>query len=236
MNEAKELWEESKKIYEVKDKVVLGDYYSSSVRYDIKHFMMILSRYKFVSKLLLYKKDIRILELGCSEGLGGVFFSQNGNLKEYVGIDFDQDAIQSAIENFGRMPGVQFYNADFMNEKIEKEKFDCCVSLDVIEHINKAEEKKFVSIISDKLKNGGTAIIGTPNITMYPYQSEAGKIGHVNMYTQQRLYELLSMQFKNVFIFNMTDEVVHTGFNPMSCYIFAVCTEKRKGNVVDGRL
>ncbi len=30
--------------------------------------------------------------------------------------------------------------------------------------------------------------------------------------------------FSNVFIFSMNDETVHTGFQKMSCYFFAVCT------------
>ena len=71
------------------------------------------------------------------------------------------------------------------------------------------------------------AVIGTPNITMSPYASEGSKIGHVNLFDQERLYDFLSQVFQNVFIFGMTDEVVHTGFYPMCCYIFAVCAGKR---------
>jgi len=52
-------------------------------------------------------------------------------------------------------------------------------------------------------------------------------MGHINLYDQKRLYMLMSKFFHNVFIFHMNDEVVHTGFAPMTCYIFALCCNKR---------
>ena len=73
---------------------------------------------------------------------------------------------------------------------------------------------------------GGVAIIGTPNITFNPFASAGSKMAHINLYDQERLYDLCSRHFDNVFIFNMNDEVVNTGFAPMSCYIFAVCAGK----------
>ncbi|MBQ8692884.1 MAG: hypothetical protein IJ520_07040, partial [Synergistaceae bacterium] len=68
---------------------------------------------------------------------------------------------------------------------------------------------------------------GTPNITLSPYACEASKAGHINLYDQKRLYKLCSKYFDNVFIFNMNDEVVNTGFAPMACYMFAVCAGKK---------
>ncbi len=34
--------------------------------------------------------------------------------------------------------------------------------------------------------------------------------------------------FERVFIFSMNDEVLHTGFHPMSHYIFSLCTLKKR--------
>ena len=60
-----------------------------------------------------------------------------------------------------------------------------------------------------------------------PYACEESKIGHINLYDQERLHKLMANYVKNVFIFNMNDEMLNTGFAPISCYIFAVCCNKR---------
>ena len=105
--------------------------------------------------------------------------------------------------------------------------FDAVVSLDVIEHIAKEDEDRFLQTLALNLKPDGVAVIGTPNITMDKYASPSNKIGHVNLFDQKRLHELLSRVFQNVFIFGMNDEVIHTGFYPMCCYIMAVCAGKK---------
>lgn len=201
-----------------------GMYYTSMIHSDIKHLAFVLSRYKFASKILLYKKNIELLELGCQEALGGMLLKQNISMKKYVGIDFDEDAIKW---NKQYMPKeFEFICKDFLEYKVIGE-FDAVISLDVIEHIPSEKEDKYCQVISENLKENGVAIIGTPNITMTPYASEASRIGHINLYDQKRLYELLDKYFHNVFIFNMNDEVVNMGFAPMACYIFAVCCGKK---------
>jgi len=69
---------------------------------------------------------------------------------------------------------------------------------------------------------------GTPNETASCYASEFSKIGHVNLFTAERLTELLCAYFHNVFLFGMNDEVLHTGFHPMCHYLLALgCSKKR---------
>lgn len=77
-------------------------------------------------------------------------------------------------------------------------------------------------MLKQTAKNGGCAVIGTPNETMTPYASKASQLGHINLYTHDRLYRLMEKYYRNVFMFSMNDEVVSTGFEPMGCYIFAV--------------
>ena len=40
---------------------------------------------------------------------------------------------------------------------------------------------------------------------------------------KDQLENYLSKFFKNVFTFGMNDEVLHTGYNKMSHYVFAIC-------------
>ena len=120
---------------------------------------------------------------------------------------------------------VEFVEDNFLNHNYGK--FDVVISIDVIEHINKEIEDQYLNTIYNNLDNNGTAIIGTPNIMINPYASEASRIAHINLFSQERLYKLCKSKFNNVFIFNMNDEIIHTGMDQMSCYIFAVCTNKK---------
>ncbi len=52
----------------------LEPYYSSGMYGDIKKSMITLARYKFVSKMLRHMERLRVLELGCNEGIGAYFF------------------------------------------------------------------------------------------------------------------------------------------------------------------
>lgn len=207
-----------------------GKYWNYTINEDLKHVLFSLSRYKYVSKLLMYKKRVEILELGCNEALGALMLDQELDLAAYTGIDFDPDAIKWNKENFP--PKFSFYEDNFLNcVSFMGGMFDAVISLDVIEHINKEKEEIFINTIISNLKEDGVAVIGTPHINMSPYSSPINKKAHVNLYDQKGLYELLSKYFGNVFIFNMNDEVVHTGFGQMSCYIFAVCCGKRNVGV-----
>lgn len=193
---------------------------------DIKHLAFTLSRYKFVSKLLMYKESVDLLELGCQEALGALIFKQNINLEKYTGVDLDDKAIEW---NKNVLPEeFEFICSNFFEAaELRDRHYDAVVSLDVIEHISKDMEDEYCKVLSRSLKDSGTAFIGTPSIMLSPYAREESKIGHINLYDQTRLYTLLSRYFHNVYIFNMNDEIVNTGFAPMSCYIFAVCSNKK---------
>lgn len=223
-NTGKNLWESVKATFK-DDNLTLGKYFSQAINNDIKHLVFAFSRYKFASKMLENNSNIELLELGCNEGLGTYFFEQTKAYKKIVGIDLDSEGIKWAKENI-HSECIEFIEDDFMGKKYGE--FDAVVSLDVIEHIEMSQEYKFMETICSNLKDTGTVIIGTPNENMAPYASEASRVGHINLYNQKRLHNLLSKYFNNVFIFGMNDEVLHTGFYPMSCYIMALCCNKKK--------
>jgi 2-polyprenyl-3-methyl-5-hydroxy-6-metoxy-1,4-benzoquinol methylase len=97
----------------------------------------------------------------------------------------------------------------------------------VIEHIETVDEHLYLKAVVDHLKPHGMCIIGTPNDTATQYASKASQIGHVNMYTAERLVSTLQQHFHHVFQFGVNDEIVHTGFAPMSHYLIAIgCSPK----------
>lgn len=231
------LWRESQLVREESANLIsstsignleLGEYFTKEILGDVKHLSFLLSRYKFITKMLRYKKGIKMLELGGNEAIGCLMFYQNLDMASYTEVDFDEKAIEWNNKNLNCLRNANFYNSDFFNcKEIEKEKYDAVISVDVIEHIPMSREEEFCTLMVDHLNENGCAIIGTPTSYMYEYAAPATKIAHINNYSQERLYNLLSRFFNDVFIFNMTDEVIHTGFDPMSCYVFALCCNKK---------
>lgn len=214
----------------------LGPYYSGGMYTDIKKSMITLARYKFAAKMLEHKENVSVLELGCNEGIGAYFFMQMKNCNAYAGVDKNNEAVQWCMENVLTEAKKYNTNVKFYEEDITKQvkfgEFDSVISLDVIEHIDPANEQKFIQTVAANLKESGIAIIGTPNINMFPYESEESRKQHINMFSGKRLYDLLCTVFTNVFIFSMNDELVHTGFSPMSCYLFALCCGLRNENLL----
>ncbi len=202
------------------DNITLSPKISATVRISMTGLLHILARYKFAMRMMANRKNLRIIDFGCNDGLGDLMFRQSLDAESITGIDFDEEAIKWAKENL-EDDVLRFVESDFF--EIGEYKADCAVSLDVIEHIPKEKETKYRDIIYDSLTDDGFAIIGTPNVTLYPYANPINKGAHINNFSQERLYELFSEKFRNVFIFGMNDESVNTGFYPFSCYIMALC-------------
>ncbi len=205
--------------------VTWSDHWSYNFRNDPKRLAFVLSRYKFAAKMSFSQK--KILELGCGEGIGAPILAEAA--VSYTGVDLDDAAIISARKNFGSGGSndskFQFIYDDFMGKKFGR--FDAVVSLDVVEHIYPKHESIYFETIVHNLEDKGVVILGTPNITAAPYASKASEMGHVNLFSQQRLQERLSDYFHNVFPFGINDEIVHTGYAPMAHYLICVACNKR---------
>jgi 2-polyprenyl-3-methyl-5-hydroxy-6-metoxy-1,4-benzoquinol methylase len=213
---ANENWVEIRKLIEGQD-IQLGPYFGHQIRNSPRHLLFTLARYKFAAKMLPFNKKSRVLEIGCSEGIGSLLLAEAGN--EVVAVDMDTDAIACANRSINK-PNIQYKNADFLKTHLGK--FDAVVTMDVIEHIEKVDEPQFLRGIVDHLHENGMAIVGTPNDSATQYASKASQIGHVNMFTAERLITTMQEYFHHVFQFGVNDEIVHTGFAPMSHYLIVI--------------
>ncbi len=214
-----ELWKSVKERF-CDPPVEWGTIWSWNFRNDPKRLAFVLSRYKFASQM--GKNAKTVLEMGCGEGIGASILGEG---RAYVGVDYDAPQIQAAKKNFH--DGMfQFIAGDFFEQTFGA--FDLVVSLDVIEHIYQKYEDAYLQALCSNVKQEGIVIVGTPNETTTPYASTLSRQAHVNMYSQERMRELFSKYFRNVFCFGMNDEVVHTGFAPMSQYLFCLACNKRE--------
>lgn len=192
-------------------------------RSDPRHLGFLLSRYKFCAKMLIGKKSV--MEVGCGDGFGLPIVLQS--VKSVHGIDFDPIFIENAKQINAERIGVSFEVLDITQQQVGG-KFDAVYSLDVIEHIDVQDENTYLSHICAALNKDGVCIIGTPNIFASQHASVWSQQGHINMKDESGLRDLLLKFFDNVFIFSMSDEVVHTGFYPMAHYLMAIAVGVRE--------
>ncbi len=206
----------------VADEFTLGWHWSYNILHDPKRLAFVLARYDFAAKMVCHGK--RVIELGCSEGIGVPMLS--GSAKSYLGVDSDGEALEAARRQRSRQT-IEFIADDFLGTKYGE--FDSVVSLDVIEHIGPRDERGFLETVHMNLGERGACVIGTPNATASVHASEASRKGHVNLFDASRLVSALEEFFHNVFLFGMNDEVVHTGFPAMAHYLIALGCNRRQG-------
>ena len=190
---------------------------------DPRRLVFLLSRYKFVSKMLAGKK--KVLEVGCADAFGTRVVLQE--VEQVTAVDFDPVFVQDARERME--PGWEFEcrHHDMLSGPVSGGPFDAAYSMDVIEHIESANEHAFVGNVAASLTADGVLILGSPSIHSQPFASKPSKEGHVNCKDAAGLRQLCERHFRSVFIFSMNDEIVHTGFTPMAHYLIALCVGRR---------
>jgi 2-polyprenyl-3-methyl-5-hydroxy-6-metoxy-1,4-benzoquinol methylase len=210
----KQLWDETALMLGDR-RTSFSDHWSFNFRNDPKRMGFVLSRYKFSAKMACRKG--KILELGCSSGIGAPILAEKA--ESYTGVDLEEQALVTAQCTFSP-PKFTFIHDDFMGKSFGR--FDAVVSLDVVEHILPEYETLYFDTILQNLGDEGICVVGTPNITASPYASEYSKMGHVNLYSQERLVDVMRNYFHQVFPFGMNDEIMHTGYAPMAHYLLCV--------------
>jgi 2-polyprenyl-3-methyl-5-hydroxy-6-metoxy-1,4-benzoquinol methylase len=192
---------------------------------DPRRLAFLLSRYKFVSKML--KGRQHVAEVGCGDAFGSRIVLQE--VKRLAVYDFDPVFIEDIRSRRSERWPIEAHLHDMLAGKLPH-LYDAVYSLDVIEHIAADVEHRFVTNLCESLADNGLLIIGTPSLESQPYGSPSSKEGHINCKSGSGLHALMRHYFDTVLLFSMNDEVVHTGFAPMAHYLFAVCAGKRKGD------
>lgn len=198
---------------------------------DPKRLAFLLSRYKFVAKML--SGASHVLEVGCADAFGTRLVRQE--VDRVTAVDFDPVFVKDVQARMDPRWEIDVRVHDMLEGPVEGS-YEGAFSLDVLEHIPREDELRFVANIVDSLDEFGTLVIGSPSIQSQAYASPQSREGHVNCKDYRELGVLMSRFFHNVFIFSMNDEVVHTGFYPMAHYLLALCCTKkdRPGNESPG--
>jgi 2-polyprenyl-3-methyl-5-hydroxy-6-metoxy-1,4-benzoquinol methylase len=165
------------------------------------------------------------LEIGCGSGLGAVFLGQH--CRSVFGIDVKEHEVAEA-RSINRRSNVSFERGDVFQYSF-RDRYDAVVALDVIEHMEEAQGRAFVEKTAELIGEMGMVIIGTPSRYCAPHQSAFSKAGHVKMYDQEELVELVEGFYGRALAFSMNDELVHTGNPKMAWYYFVLGLLPGKG-------
>jgi SAM-dependent methyltransferase len=195
---------------------------------DPKRLGFVLSRYKFISKLL--EGFSNVLEIGCGDGWPARVVAVS--VDQLTLTDFDPLFVEESKFNTADLSNVKSFVADFCNEPIKK-KFQGVYLCDVFEHIPKNKENFFIENICQSLDSNGVLIIGIPSLESQALIPENLRdVGHVNCKSGVELKKFLLNYFSVVFLFSMNDELIHTGHTAMANYLFAVCTNAKSKKAV----
>ncbi len=204
------------------DGVTLSAEYAEFVENNLIHFLIRLSRYKFVAKMI--KRTDRVLEVGCGSGLGATFLAQH--CAHVTGIDVKNGEVEDA-RRLSKRQNVDFRVADLFKAD-DLGLYDVVVNLDVIEHMEPADGRKFVEAMARRLKPTGMLVVGSPSVYSWKYQSPFSQASHIHCYDQAELVGLIEEFFSRTLPFSMNDEMVHTGHPKMAWYYFILALLPKK--------
>lgn len=191
---------------------------------DPRRLVFILSRYKFVSKMLSGRGNI--LEVGFGDAFGTRIVKQEVN--SITAVDFDSVFVEDAQKRMEDKWPINFKVHNLVEDgPVANEMFDAGYAIDVLEHIAPESEKLFMDNFTASLQPHGCLILGIPSVGSQAYASPQSKKGHVNCQDHKQFKNLMEKYFHHVFLFSMNDEVIHTGYYPMANYLFAIGCEKR---------
>ncbi|HSX13982.1 MAG TPA: class I SAM-dependent methyltransferase [Chlamydiales bacterium] len=221
MKETKSNWACVADVMKQQPEIAFGRYVSYCYYKTPRRILHSISYYKFAAKLI--GKEKRVLDVGCNEGIGTWVLAKECGFAK--GVDFDAQAIETAKSNFP-YPNIQFSAGDIF-EGNPNEPWDAVLNFDVIEHIYPEHAEQFMGKLKSHVSDTGLVVIGTPSLVSQQFASEIAKKGHVNVYSPQRLEEMMARHFEFVFLFAANDEVVHTGYLPLAHYLIAIGCKKR---------
>ncbi|WP_421934310.1 class I SAM-dependent methyltransferase [Phenylobacterium sp.] len=189
---------------------------------DPKRILFSMSRYKFVAKMFTGRRNV--LEVGCGDGFNAPIVRQA--VENLTITDFDPLFIADAKSRVRDRWPYDAVVVDVLKDEFPG-RYDGIYSLDMLEHIDSAQEQIVLQKVVRALTDDGAVIIGMPSLESQAYASEPSRLGHINCKSGPDLEALMKAYFHNVFMFSMNDELVHTGYHKMAHYLIALACQKK---------
>ncbi|CAH1078565.1 class I SAM-dependent methyltransferase [Candidatus Nitrotoga sp. 1052] len=136
-----------------------------------------------------------VLDVACGEGYGAAMVAETAY--KVVGVDLSVDVIQHAKNNYRHHANLQFVTATCECLPFSDASFDCAISFETIEHIEK--QKEFISELTRVLRPNGILILSSPNKHLYSDAHDYHNEFHVRELYRNELEELLHVTFPHIF-------------------------------------
>lgn len=180
-----------------------------------------IARYEFANPLC----NGKVLDLACGVGYGSeILLNQNPNIEEYVGIDFCQDSIKYAKENYD-LDKAEYYEGNALDKNLYKKygTFDTIISFETIEHFE--GDDIFINNLYNLLKPDGTLIISTP-FGRGKNQPCASRF-HVYQYKEKEFIEILK-PFSKITMYHQIDKCIEIPKSNKKYYLMLAVCKKNK--------
>lgn len=153
-------------------------------------------RFLMMANFAIQMGSKKILDVGFGNGLLPTYLDNMDYDGGYVGIDLNQNYVDLCKDKkFGFT--TQFRFGDVASVK---EKFDCVVLGEVIEHVDVAVVDKFLKDVSDHFIKDGFLIVSTPN-------KHDNKVNwpedHVSEFSYEELMSVLNKEFELIDVFGL---------------------------------
>lgn len=192
---------------------------SNLIPKDYDNFSIHFARYKFV-RTILKKNCKNILELGCGTGYGSAYLATQGY--NVVAVDNDKKLRKYWENNYSDIKNLKFLIMENFKNHM---KFDCVLSLEVIEHLSKNHLNEYLDLVKNCiLPEKGIFICSTPKYLPMRERTENRKKNHIKEYKFDEFEKLLLKYFKNVFIFSQNDEIISTQNYQNAWNYISICT------------
>lgn len=202
------------------ERITLGANSSAWFRKDPRAMAYTAGKYAFVAEML--KGAEHVLEIGCGDGFGSVILAQH--VRRLTAIDFYEPHIVEADAHSAR-GNIKYIWADWLRWAwAQMSAYDAIACLDVLEHVDPAQENDFVDLVARSLADHGTFLCGMPTLNSQAHASEHGRAGHINCQHPAQITATLRNYFANVFSFGMIDGAVNVGPEAMRQYQLNICT------------
>ena len=143
-------------------------------------------------------------------------------------IDFDPVFVADVKKRMNPQWPFEVFVHDILSGPVPG-RYDGIYALDVLEHIEPAQEHVFMENVMASLAPHGVVIIGMPSLESQEHASPQFEGWARQLQVHVRRFAGLMAQHISTtsFMFSMNDEVVHTGHQKMAHYIFALCCEPK---------
>lgn len=144
-------------------------------------------------------KDARILDVGC--GLGHfLYFLESEGYKNYLGIDISGECV-SFCKNRGF--NVALYDAKAFFKQ-SNDSFDVIVMNDILEHLEKKEGIRLLTLARERLNENGKLILKVPNASnpIVGLSCRYADLSHEIAFTETSLRQMLRLcGYTNILIY-----------------------------------